>query len=102
MAQIFLTPAAEADLDAIFDHGQAMWGRQQALTYAEDLLTTIEMIGEFPGLARVRPDFDPPVRLHPHGSHVIVYRETDAQQDGGVTILRILHNRQHIAVYLAD
>ena len=40
------------------------------------------------GRAVARSEITPPVRCHPHGAHLIIYRSED---DGGVTILRIRH-----------
>jgi len=44
-----------------------------------------------PEIARERPEFTPPIRLHPHRSHLIAYR---AEADH-LAILRILHMRQN-------
>ncbi|PYE80626.1 type II toxin-antitoxin system RelE/ParE family toxin [Pseudoroseicyclus aestuarii] len=85
-----LTPAAEDDLREIWLYGLQTWSEAQADRYLDMLLDSLEMLAEMPGLARLHPEITPPVRLHPRGSHVIVY--TDEQ--GGVTILRVLGARQ--------
>ncbi|WP_267356487.1 MULTISPECIES: type II toxin-antitoxin system RelE/ParE family toxin [unclassified Methylobacterium] len=41
-------------------------------------------------MARERQAFDPPVRLHPYGAHMIVYLENGA----GILVIRTLHGRQ--------
>ena len=41
-------------------------------------------------MARERQEFDPPVRLHPYGAHMIVCVENGA----GILVIRILHGRQ--------
>jgi toxin ParE1/3/4 len=43
-----------------------------------------------PTLARERSEFTPPVRIHVHESHLIVYTVTDYH----ITILRLLGGRQ--------
>jgi toxin ParE1/3/4 len=41
-------------------------------------------------MARERPEFEPPVRLHPYQAHMIVYIEDGA----AILIVRVLHGRQ--------
>ncbi len=44
-----------------------------------------------PEIARERPEFDPPVRIHPSAQHVIIYRI----EGNYLTILRVLGGRQN-------
>ena len=87
---LHLTPQAQADLEAIWLYTFDRWGPMQADRYLDMLFDSLEMLAEMPGLARLHPEITPPVRLHPRGSHVIVY--TDASDT--VTILRVLGARQ--------
>lgn len=41
-------------------------------------------------MTRERQVFDPPVRLHPYGAHMIVCVENGA----GILVIRTLHGRQ--------
>lgn len=43
-----------------------------------------------PGRARERPEFDPPVGIHPSGAHIVVYRI----EGDHLAILRVLGGRQ--------
>ena len=43
-----------------------------------------------PEMARERPEFDPPVRIHPSAEHLIVYRLEDDHR----AILRVLGGGQ--------
>lgn len=93
-----IRPAAQADLAAIWRHGAVTWGVEQADRYADGLFALFELLAEFPEIARERSEFDPPVRIHPSGAHLVIYR-TGGQ---GVDIIRILHAHQNLAAYLQD
>lgn len=90
MADLRLRPAAEGDLETIFRAGREQWGEAQAIAYMTGLLDKLDMLASFPGLARERREITPPVRMHPHGAHLVIYMETA----GGVEIVRVLHARQ--------
>ena len=79
-----LTPRALADLDEIWRFSA------QADRYADTLADLFETIATMPTLARERAEFTPPVRIHAHEAHVIVY--TIAADH--VVILRLLGGRQ--------
>jgi toxin ParE1/3/4 len=84
-----LTPRAFADLDDIWRFTAENWSLEQADHYINELTELFRAITAMPTLARERPEFDPPVRIHTHGSHVIVYTAADH-----VVILRLLGARQ--------
>ena len=86
-----LTQAASDDLVEIYVHGFALFGQAQADTYHEGLAATFAFLAEYPRAARVRDEITPPVRAHPHRSHLIVY-ELDAEDS--VVILRVRHGRE--------
>jgi toxin ParE1/3/4 len=81
-----LTPAAQNDLEGIWLYTLEQWSPQQADRYADILEDTLDRLLFMPEMARERPEFDPPVRIHPSAEHLIVYRiEGDL-----LVILRIL------------
>ena len=93
-----IRPAAEADLSRIWRYGPEMWGVEQANRYADGLFALFDLLASFPEVARERDEFSPPVRIHPSGAHLVIYR-----QDGqGVEIIRILHAHQNLAAYLLE
>ena len=49
-------------------------------------------------MARERGEFRPPVRIHPSGSHLVMYR-TEGQ---GIDIIRVLHAHQNLTAYLQE
>jgi toxin ParE1/3/4 len=85
-----LTNAAEADITAIFLRGASEFGLAQAEKYHSGLERKFELLAANPRAARERDEFSPPVRLHPFGVHVVVYRIVGE----GILIVRVLHGRQ--------
>jgi toxin ParE1/3/4 len=85
-----LTAPAADDLDSIFDYSVERWSLAQAERYADDLRNAFDLLASFPGLARERFDVTPPIRVHPVGSHRVLYR----QSGDDIEIIRVLHARQ--------
>ncbi|WP_323783667.1 type II toxin-antitoxin system RelE/ParE family toxin [Leisingera sp.] len=93
-----LRPAARADLAAIWRYGLETWGETQADAYAGSLFTLFDLIAGFPGMARERTEFTPPVRIHPTGAHLVIYR----LEQGRPEIIRVLHARQDLMAFLSE
>jgi toxin ParE1/3/4 len=85
-----LTNAAAADVAAIFVRGAAEFGAAQAEKYHAGLERIFEFLAANPRVARERDEFSPPVRLHPFGVHIVVYRIVDED----ILVVRVLHGRQ--------
>ena len=85
-----LSLAAENDLIAIYLYGAQEFGAQFAETYQEKLEHSIKLIGENPRMARERTEMTPIVRIHPVGSHLIVY----ALDGECAHILRLRHHSE--------
>lgn len=85
-----LTPRALADLDDIWRHSAETWFAAQADRQVDALAAVFELIATLPGLARERPEFTPPVRIHVHEGHPVIYRVAEAQ----LVILRLFGARQ--------
>jgi toxin ParE1/3/4 len=84
------TRQADQDIIDIYVHGAGEFGVEQAERYHAGLVEAFEVLAANPRIARERPEINPPVRLHPYGSHMIVY----TIRDEGVLIVRVLHGRQ--------
>jgi toxin ParE1/3/4 len=91
-------PAAEADLAEIWLHGASNRGVEQAERYADGLFALFDLLVEFPEMSRERAEFSPPVRIHPTGAHLFIYRQVDEK----IEIIRILHGHQNLTAYLSD
>ena len=95
--QLRLWPAARSDLDAIWSYTRATWPTGQAETYLGGLEAVLELLLEFPESSRFRPEFSPPIRIHPY-RHVALYSADDVRLD----VLRILHRRLDWSAFLAE
>ena len=84
---------AREDFLAVHRESVRLFGLMQAERYADDLFRTFDFLAANPRAARQRFEINPPVRIHPHASHLIVYIEAES----GILILRIRHGRENWA-----
>jgi toxin ParE1/3/4 len=86
-----LTPKALADLDDVWRYSADIWSVDQADRYIDEIAQAFETLVRMPGLARERSEFQPPVRIHVHGQHLIIYLwDTDL-----VKVIRVLGGKQN-------
>lgn len=90
-----LTPAAQADLAAIWTYTAQTWSADQADAYLAGIRKTLDVLLASPEIARERTEITPPVRIHLHRAHVIVYR-IEAPY---LAVIRIRHGHED---WLAD
>lgn len=91
-----LTPRAISDLEEIWLYSADAWSIAQADRYADSFAQSFETILSMPEIARERAEFTPPVRVHPSGQHLVLYRiEADH-----ILVIRILGGRQDWAALL--
>ena len=81
-----LAPAARRDLEDIWLYTAQTWTMAQADRYTDILEDTFDRLLFMPEMARERPEFDPPVRIHPSAEPLIIYRVKQDQ----LIILRLL------------
>lgn len=86
-----LSHAAKQDIIAIYLDGVRQFGLAQADDYHHILQATFELIAQHPKMGALRSDVEPQVRMHPCGSHIIIYT-VDAKS---AFILRIRHHREN-------
>lgn len=93
-----VSDAASDDVISIWRYTAARWGADQADRYLDALERTFNTLLAMPELARERPEFVPPVRIHPSGDHVVIYLVD------GVTlvIVRVLNQRMDIDRHLVE
>ena len=85
-----LSPAAQYDLEEIWLYSAQNWSSRQAERYTAMLRKSLAQLLAMPELAPERTVFTPPVRIHPSGKHLIVYRVSGENLD----VLRILGGQQ--------
>lgn len=84
------TPRAQQDIIDIYVAGSVQFGMGQAEKYHIGLLQAFDLLSVNPFIARERPEYDPPIRLHRYHAHMIAFIEDEA----GILIVRVLHGRQ--------
>lgn len=80
------TRLAEDDIIGIYMQGVREFGPRQAEAYHAALADAFDLIALQPQLAPERREFAPPIRLHRHQAHHILY----LIDDEGVLIIRVL------------
>jgi toxin ParE1/3/4 len=85
-----LTPAAQRDLSSIWDYTAERWNLAQAETYANEIRAALERIADDPRRGRPCDEIRESYLRYGIGSHLLFYREN---VDGGVDVIRILHQR---------
>ena len=87
---------AENDLIEIYRYGFLNHGERQAERYQEALKEKCQFLADNPLLCRERDEFTPPVRIHHHKKHLIIYTiEADH-----ILIVRIRHERMDLPQHL--
>ncbi|MDE0155945.1 MAG: type II toxin-antitoxin system RelE/ParE family toxin [Gammaproteobacteria bacterium] len=92
MPRILKQSLAEQDLIEIWLYTLNEWGEYQADKYLDDLEEAIRLLAEQPLICRERTELNPPVRIHHHAHHLIVYL---ALEDG-INVVRVLHESMDV------
>lgn len=96
MARYTLSPAAQADLDVIWDYSFRHWGVTQAETYIRDIQRACEALARGTLVSRSVEDIRAGYRKAAVGSHVMYFQV----QDDVVEIIRILHQSMDVNRHL--
>lgn len=94
--EVRFTKQAEADIIDSYLYGIMNFGHAQADRYEQGWRHTIEIIADNPRLAAERLEYDPPVRIHHHAQHYIIYRI----EDGFILIVRFLRDSVDLTKHL--
>ena len=97
MTRFFLTPAAEADLEAIWDYTEQNWGQRQAERYVVAIREACRSLAACAYPDRDAGDVRPGFRKAAVGSHMLYFRR---RGDGAPEIIRILHQRMDGPLHL--
>ncbi len=91
-----LSPAAEVDVDEIWDNSEERWGRPQADRYVRDLGLTCAGIMEGRVSTLSAEDIRPGYRKAACGSQMIYFRYVGEE----VEVVRILHRSMDVGRHL--
>ena len=96
MARYALSPAAQADLESIWDYSRRHWGEAQAETYTRSIQAACEALAEGTLVSRSAEEVRAGYRKVAVGSHVMFFRV----QADVVEIVRILHQSMDVDRHL--
>lgn len=86
------TVRADEDLIDIYLYGSQHFGLASAENYFNDIHQAFLFLAENPLVAPEQKAFIPPVRIHRHARHLIIYQiENDS-----LLIVRVLHHRMDV------
>ena len=88
MIEIRLTPAAQRDLDRIWEYSETNWGAQKAQEYVESIRATLVAARAEQRVRKFVSSRNGYFKSNA-GKHVIYYKITDTHLD----VVRILHGR---------
>ncbi|MEI6253671.1 MAG: type II toxin-antitoxin system RelE/ParE family toxin [Mycobacteriaceae bacterium] len=97
MNRYLFSPAAQADLDQIWDYTFEHWGLEQAEGYLRDIQRTAERSAVNPLIGRPCDEIRPGYRAVAAGSHRLYYR---VNADGIIDVKRVLHQRMDVDRHL--
>lgn len=96
MSRVLTQAQAEQDLLEIWLYTFNEWGEQQADIHLDDLSGAMALLAEQPLASRERLEFNPPVRIHHHAHHLIVY----LVHDEGISVVSVLHESMELDSHL--
>lgn len=94
--RLILSPSAERDFSDILQYTLESWGEDQLLAYRAILDKAFLTLIENPRIGVIRPEISGQHRVFPVGSHIIIYRASDA----AILVSRILHARMDVRRHL--
>jgi toxin ParE1/3/4 len=96
MGRYVFSNQAETDLIGINHYTVINYGKRQADSYTDSLKKACQFLANNPSFCRERTELSPPVRIHHHNRHLIIYIDNRES----ILIVRILHDRMAIEDHL--
>jgi toxin ParE1/3/4 len=97
VSRYLLSPAAQADLEQIWDYTRDRWGVDQAEEYLRELQRAIERAAANPRIGRACDEIRPGYRKLAARSHTLLYR---VSAEGVIDVVRVLHQRMDVDRHL--
>lgn len=93
-----LSPAAQADLEEIWDYTRHQWNDDQAEAYVRVIQHAVELVADNPLIGKPCDEVRDGYRRYTAGSHTVYYRAGT----GGelIEVVRILHKRMDVDRHL--
>jgi toxin ParE1/3/4 len=91
--RLVLSPKAERDIENILRYTGETWGERQLSVYRDEIARALEELRTKPRMGHLSVDLPDTHRLHPFGSHVVIYR----LRIPVVEVIRILHKRMSVS-----
>lgn len=88
MSSVRFTPAAQADLEGIWEYTVDVWGLAQAERYVDDIQAACEGLVRRDRIGR-RVEVREGYLKYPVGRHLVFYR----MRGDGIEVVRVLHQR---------
>lgn len=98
MSRYVLSPAAQADLEQIWDYTCRWWNDDQAEAYVRVIQHAIELVADSPLIGRSCEEVRAGYRRHSAGSHTLYYRVGAGGEV--IEVVRILHKRMDVDRHL--
>jgi toxin ParE1/3/4 len=97
VSRYLLSPAAQVDLEQIWDYTCHRWDVEQADEYLRELQPAIERAAANPRIGRACDEIRPGYRKLAAGSHILYY---GVMPDGVIDVVRVLHQRMDVDRHL--
>lgn len=97
MSQYVLSPAAQADLEQIWNYTCERWDDDQAEEYVRAIQRAIDRVVDNPMIGRACDEVRPGYRKHAVGSHTLYYPIAAGDV---IDVVRILHQRMDVDRHL--
>lgn len=96
MNRVVFSPAAQVDVEQIWDYTCERWDFAQAERYIRSIQRAAERVADNPAIGRACDEVRAGYRRHAVGSHTLYYRvEGDL-----VVVVRVLHKRMDVDLHL--
>jgi toxin ParE1/3/4 len=97
VSRYVLSPAAQLDLEQIWDYTCDRWGDGQAEKYVREIERAIQRVVQNPMIGRACDEVRAGYRRYAVGSHTLYYRLAGADC---IDVVRILHERMDVDRHL--
>ena len=94
--KVRFTTQADSDIIECYLYGILNFGQDQADRYEQSLRQAFDIIAANPRIASERHEYEPPLRIHHHAKHYIVYL---IEQDH-ILVLRVLRDEVDLTRHL--